>query len=498
MSFTVLALTSGTVLADVTADEVWQSWQARLSDLGYEVTGSPERDGDRLVIRDLGLSQSLRDDGGRAELRIGRIAFEDRDDGTVAVIYPETMPMAVAVMPEEGKAVTATLTLSHDDLSVIASGTPDRIGYAYDAAALRLEIGDATVDGAPMEGLTGRMSLSDLSGTRESTLEAGMRRSVQRLVSGPMSYVLDVAPPDADSRLRLEGRAESLAAETGMTVPGDAGPEDMAAALNAGFAVEGRLAFGPGESLSVMTEEDETSRATSGSARSQLEMALSDNGLSAAFESEESVGRMEGGDLPFPVDYEAARVALRLALPVARDDAAQEFDLEIDLSEVSVSDDLWAMLDPDETLPRDPASLALGLSGRARLRADLFDEQAMAALEDGDRTGFEPERLVLETLLLEIAGATFTGAGAIDIDAGESDAMGLPAADGAIDLRLEGGNTLLDRLVAIGLLPQEQAMTARMMAAMFAQPVEGAEDTLTSRIEIAPSGSVTVNGERMR
>ena len=48
--------------------------------------------------------------------------------------------------------------------------------------------------------------------------------------------------------------------------------------------------------------------------------------------------------------------------------------------------------------------------------------------------------------------------------------MEMPAAEGAIDLRLEGGNTLLDRLVAIGLLSQDEAATARMMAAMFARP----------------------------
>ena len=497
-SFTILALSSGAAPAEITADEVWQSWQARLSNLGYDVTGSPDREGDRLVIRDLGLTQALPDEGGRAELRIGRIAFEGRDDGTVAVIYPETMPMAVAVMPEEGETMTATLTLSHDALSVVASGTPDRIGYAYDAGSLRLALGDVTVDGAPMDGLTGRMSLSDVSGTSESTLEANMRQSAQTLVSGAMSYALAAAPPDADSRVRLEGSAESLELETRMTAPLDTGLADMAAALEAGFSVEGRLAFGAGKSLSVVTDAGETTRATSRSARSELGMALADDGLVAELESVGAAGEMDGGDLPFPVAYEAEEAAARLALPVARDDAAQPFELSVDLSQVSVSEDIWAMIDPEATLPRDPANLALALTGSGQLRVDLFDEAAMDALETGDATGFVPERLVLERLLVDLAGATLTGAGAVDIAPEESDAMGLPAAEGAIDLRLEGGNGLLDRLVAIGLLSQDEAATARMMAAMFAQPTEGEADTLTSRIEIEQDGSVTVNGQRMR
>jgi len=498
MSATLLALSSGAGLADITADEVWRSWQARLSDLGYEVSGTPERSGDRLVIPDIRLSQTLADDGGRAELRIGRIAFADRDDGTVAVIYPETMPMEVVVTPEEGEVVTAMLTLSHDALSIIASGTAERIGYAYEGDSLRLALGEVTVDGEAMDGLRGALRFDDVSGTSESAVEAGVRRSAQTLASGAMSYALTAEPPEEEGALRLEGRADSLALDTRMTAPVDTGLEDLAAALNAGFAVDAQLVFGAGESLTVVTDEDGVSRATSRSAGSGLELALSDEGLVTAFDSVGTAGRLEGGDLPFPVAYEAENAAARLVLPVARDDAAQAFELSLDLSEVSVSEEIWAQIDPEGTLPRDPASLALALSGRGELRVDIFDESAVEALEAGDRSGFAPERLVVETLLLELAGATLTGTGAVDIEPGQSDGLEMPAAEGAIDLQLDGGNTLLDRLVAIGLLSQDEAATARMMAAMFTRPAEGEADRLTSRIEIERDGSVTVNGQRMR
>jgi hypothetical protein len=500
MSATLLALSSGAGLADITADDVWQSWQARLSDLGYEVSGTPERDGDRLVVPDIRLSQTLADDGGRAELRIGRIAFADRDDGTVAVIYPETMPMEVVVTPEEGETVTAMLTLSHDALSIIASGTAERIGYAYEGDSLRLALGEVTVDGEAMDGLNGELRFDDVSGTSESAVEAGVRRSAQTLVSGAMSYAVTAEPPEEEEEgtLRLEGRADSLALDTRMTAPVDTGLEDLAAALNAGFAVDAQLVFGAGESLTVVTDEEGTSRATSRSAGSGLELALSDEGLVTAFDSTGTAGRLEGGDLPFPVAYEAEKAAARLVLPVARDDASQEFELSVDLSDVSVSEEIWAQIDPEGTLPRDPASLALALSGRGQLRVDIFDESAVEALEAGDRTGFAPERLVVERLLLELAGATLTGTGAVDIEPDESEGLEVPAAEGAIDLQLDGGNRLLDRLVAIGLLSQDQAATARMMAAMFARPAEGEADRLTSRIEIERDGSVTVNGQRMR
>ena len=50
---------------------------------------------------------------------------------------------------------------------------------------------------------------------------------------------------------------------------------------------------------------------------------------------------------------------------------------------------------------------------------------------------------------------------------------GMPRPEGALDLELTGGNTLLDTLVAMGLLPEEQAMGARMMLGLFARPGAG-------------------------
>ncbi|MEM1234851.1 MAG: DUF2125 domain-containing protein, partial [Pseudomonadota bacterium] len=74
---------------------------------------------------------------------------------------------------------------------------------------------------------------------------------------------------------------------------------------------------------------------------------------------------------------------------------------------------------------------------------------------------------------------------------------GFPAPDGAVDLRLVGGNGLIDALIQMGLLPPDQAMGARMMLGLFMTPSDG-PDTLTSRIEVRPDGQVLANGQRIR
>ena len=49
----------------------------------------------------------------------------------------------------------------------------------------------------------------------------------------------------------------------------------------------------------------------------------------------------------------------------------------------------------------------------------------------------------------------------------------------------------------MGLLPEDQAMGARMMMGMFAVTGQG-EDTLTSKIEVTGDGQVKANGQRLR
>ena len=73
----------------------------------------------------------------------------------------------------------------------------------------------------------------------------------------------------------------------------------------------------------------------------------------------------------------------------------------------------------------------------------------------------------------------------------------MPKPVGAVDLSLSGGNGLLDKLIAMGLFPQEQAMGVRMMMGLFAVPGD-APDTLNSKIEFTQDGQILANGQRIK
>ncbi len=148
------------------------------------------------------------------------------------------------------------------------------------------------------------------------------------------------------------------------------------------------------------------------------------------------------------------------------------------------------MVDPMEQLPRDPATLILDVTGTAKMLVDLIDEE----FADAEAPG-EVESVDINELQVTIAGAELTGEGAFTFDNADM-SMGYPKPLGAVDLALKGGNALLDKLVAMGLVPEEQAMGGRMMLGMFTVPA--GDDELTSKIEFRDDGGLYANGQRLQ
>ncbi|MFB9148445.1 DUF2125 domain-containing protein [Roseovarius ramblicola] len=490
-----LGLFAGPALADLTAADVWQDWQGQISHYGYEITGTPQEGGDRIVIPDLGLTQDLPDDGGRIDMRMGRIELRETGDGTVEVIYPPTMPMAVAITPDDDEPLTAVLTLSHEDLSITASGTPEEIDYEYAARSARVGIGEVTIGGAPVESLTGALSFEDLEGTSTMRMVEGARRIAQSLSSGPVSYMFNVVDDETGSVLDVAGDARTMRHESRVRLPEGVDLSDMAAALDAGFRVDSDLVLGTGTGRFEFAGDGERIAGNAQGERVSINGSLSRDGLIYESETEGLAVTTETDMFPMPLSYAIERAFARLDLPVSKGEALQDFGLSVDFAGLDLPEALWSLIDPEATLPRDPAHLAVDLTGTARLTTNIFDEAEIAALEESGESPGDLDSLALEKLAFSVAGARLTGEGAIEI--GKAEGLDMPPAEGTVDLRLEGGEGLLQKLVDIGLVPEDQAMTARMMASMFANAVEG-EDTLTSRIEIEKDGTVTVNGQRMR
>lgn len=73
---------------------------------------------------------------------------------------------------------------------------------------------------------------------------------------------------------------------------------------------------------------------------------------------------------------------------------------------------------------------------------------------------------------------------------------GAPRPEGQLNLAINGVNGLIDTLVQMGLVPEQEVMTAQMMMGAFTRPV--GDDMLETTIEINSEGQILANGQRIQ
>jgi hypothetical protein len=272
----------------------------------------------------------------------------------------------------------------------------------------------------------------------------------------------------------------------------------MAPLLAAGFAVDGTFGTQGAETQVEITSIDGVSKIKTGSASSTVAVAMGPGGLRYGVDAQQvQIGAQLAG-LPFPLFAEMEQSGFHLRTPVVKSDEPQDFNLAFNMTDFTMSDIIWAMFDPTGQLPRDPATVALDLSGKAKLLSDPLDTQSLQNSAAQGAYPAEVEALRIDRLTVDAVGAKLEAAGDVTFDNTDKVTLpGFPKPVGAITIDLAGANALLDKLVAMGLLPVEQVMGARMMMGVFAVPGD-APDTWKSRIEFTEAGGIFANGQRIK
>lgn len=477
---------STAALADVTAAEVWQAWLDYSDGVGQSVeVGGETMEGDTLVITDAVFSATQPD--GSFSLTIPEIRLRETG-GTVEITTSAEMPMIADSVGEEGEAVSMAMMLWHEGLVAIVSGTAEDMVYDLTAPKLGFEMGDMTVDGAPIE-LTFTATVND-NVARYQMTRGETQRIVSEATASGAEFAMTATDPEAGGTFALDGRLADITAQSDVTVPMEMNPEDMPAALAAGLAMTGGISYGAGSYNIDFAEGADTMQATVTGAGGTLEAALSGEGLVYDVTGTETELSLTASNLPFPVNATLAETGFSFAMPLSAGEDAP-FGVGLRLVGLAVSEEIWAMVDPAGQLPRDPATVILDVSGTADVTVDLTDP---SVAEMGAPPG-ELNSIDLNELQVTVAGAELTGKGGFTFDNTDM-SMGFPKPLGAIDLALTGGNALLDKLVAMGLLPEDQAMGARMMMGLFAVPT--GPDALSSTIEFREDGGLYANGQRLQ
>lgn len=471
----------------LTAQEAWDTWKTLATEAGQTVSAESETaEGGRLTVSGVAFSAEMQEM--TMSGRIPEIVFSENGDGSVAITMSDAYALSLGGESDVGESVQAVMGIAAPGLAMTASETDGGVRYDYQAPSIGVTLDSLVVDGEDVP-FDMTFALDTVSGHYTGASDGS---SIQQSVNAAGATVdIKATNPETDGRFSLGVTARDLVSDgtgTGLLLYSGA---DLPAMLQQGMSTDGSASAGETAFAIDFAEGAETFQATGGMSGLASRISLNADRLDAEQSYRGFFFTASGSEIPFPqVTGSLGEWTTNLSMPLTPTDAATPFDLRLVLGDLAIGEEIWSMIDPAGAIPRDPATLVLDVQGMARLLVSLLDEEAVAAAAEPAQI----EALTINDMRLTIAGAELTGAGAFTFDnADRATFGGMPAPEGSVNLKLTGGNTLLDRLVQMGLVPQEQAMMTRMMTGMLAKPGEGA-DTLVSEITVRPDGSVLANG----
>ncbi|WP_022708075.1 DUF2125 domain-containing protein [Paracoccus zeaxanthinifaciens] len=506
-----LMLGAGAAFADVTPAEVWDSIRSGYEDMGYSVTvGSEDASDERLSLSDITVATDT-EDGASFEVGIPGLVME-QDGAVVRSVFEGQMALTIRdtvtpYAPEtagedapkpEPREVGFDATIDAPGNVMISSGSAGDMTHS-------MSMPTATLKGSPLDEVnsgTVEMTLTDLTSTQRSvTAENGdvsqeFQGAIAELAGSFAASGPSAEGQDGTDSFDATFAMADLTFDGNATQPGGTTFEtDPEASLAAGFVVDGTIGTGPFDFSFDGTATDETGAevATSGAMKAtggELTVEMSKDGFGYGGFAEGTEYSLESGDMPFPINYGIARSEFSLRMPVSRSDEAQPFALKLGLVDLALDDAIWQGLDPQNTLPREPANVNIDLSGTAMVTENLMAQDA--APQMGAKPPFTPSSLQINEIALDAVGASANVTGSLEFGDNPNEPVG------QLKGSFTGINSLLDNLVAMGLVPQEQVMGARMMMAMFTRPAEGQPDTLETQLKFTEGGSIFANGQQVK
>ncbi|MBL3570140.1 hypothetical protein BV509_00555 [Rhodovulum sulfidophilum] len=477
--------------ADVTADQVWAAWKAIAQGSGQSMTGRESRSGTTLTVEDLQVA-SQDGQGGSVRVGLGQVAFAERGDGSVEIRMPETHPLTVETRNADGHVTALDFTLRQPGFEMVASGTPEALKQDVTAPEVTLTL-DRVSGGKPVD-VQARMTVFGMTGHYAQS-QGGMRTFESGFEADRVQIDFAATDPADGTQVTLVGSVHDIDSSSDSRMPVGGDPTQLGQMLRAGFTSQGALTHGAmGYTLDVTEKGDPTHVEVSANS-GRIGFDLGGTGMAYDVTGKDTRVALSTPQLPMPqVELQMAETGLHFEMPLMETETPADFGLGLRLAGVTVSKEVWALFDPTGQLPRDPATLIVDLAGKARWLADLTDP----AIASSDDVPAELHALNVKDLRLQVAGADLTGSGDFTFDnADKVTFSGIARPEGTLSLRLAGGNGLMDKLVAMGLIPQDQAMGLRMMMGMFARPGDG-PDTMVSEITVNGQGQVLANGQRLR
>jgi len=309
-----------------------------------------------------------------------------------------------------------------------------------------------------------------------------------------LDFSMDIINPDQDTDVSLELFANGYGLNLNVLLPENADPDKSHKSFNDGLDIQYDHKI---NSYSVMlrtTENGQTTTVNSEVESTNIALATNRKELRLKGQSQGAKATVETDLMPIgSVGYSFGKTAIDLQFPMGVSAKPEPFNLGLILSDVSISENLWALFDKQSLLPHDAASLELELSGLGNWLVDIMDPETKETARKG-----ELHSLNLKTLAIMAVGAKLTGNADFSFDNNDLDTFdGIPAPSGNAHFDISGVNALIESLIKLGIMSPGDAMGARMGLSVVAIAGEQ-NDTLVSDITITADGDITANGKRLK
>jgi hypothetical protein len=442
-----------------------------------------------LTLRDVSITADGPDGGVNGT--IAEVVMTEQGDGTVGIEMSPEFPIDVTVVGVDGERAEFSVVVDQAALDLVASGTPGAVSYAYSAPTVTVTLTEATANGEPLD-VDATVALAGLEGSYATT-EGTMTAVESALRASSITMALKGTDPEGSGdTFDMTVSMADLVSESEGTMSTLMGMTNLSEMVAAGMSTSGTTTHGPATVALSGTADGSAFTLNGAYGSGAYDVAIGEEGLDYGYTGRDFSLAMSSDQIPLPdLSLRAEEIGSHIAMPVVMSETPQDLGLALRLVGLTISDQIWSMFDPSGVLPRDPATLVIDLAGQGNWLVDVFDPEI--ANQPMDAPPGELHALTVNELLLKLAGAELTGTG----DFAMNNDAPVPQPSGTLNLQLTGGNALIDKLVQMGLLPEDQAMGARMMLGLFARPGDG-EDTLVSEITVQEDGSVLANGQRIR
>lgn len=467
--------------AQLTAEGLWADWRDVYGRFGMELTATEDSSGDTLTLNDFTMAMNI--EGLVSEGSYGSIALIEQSDGTVRIEIPEEMTYT-GTTTFEGETVEQTFLITQQGFDAVVSDLDGTRTYTMLADNLSYVFEDVTNGEAPQP-VPLTMSVNGMDTTYVVTRGDDTFALAQDFAATELVLEADASATEEPFEMRYV--ASGLSGAGSGDLPANPTIGDTPSLSELGLEFDATFLHGGSElTIDAMTPEGPfnlTSTANAG----RIFVGLTPDGLTETFSSEGTEATVQVPQFPLPVAFSMEAFAAGFTMPVGVSDDTKPFGLDLALRSLVVDEAIWSLFDPTGQLPRDPATLVLDLEGEALMSADILGNPE--ALADGPPG--ELKTLTLSDFTLSFGGADLAADGDLTF----------PTPDpsqpvGAINLALNGAFALVDRFVALGFLPAEQAAFAKGMAGAVARPV--GEDQLESTIEFTEGGGISANGLPLR